>query len=120
MKSSFNNVDFSSMTYSDCVTFLEHFMHEEIKKLYYYEVEKALCDGIRPILDDVDYVAFIYDAYGIDDIIFVYVDHDGDGLGGGFMKNKMKVMITIHVLMVWKMEIILGMWRLKMMLMLSL
>lgn len=94
-------------------------MHEEIKKLYYYEVEKALCDGIRPILDDVDYVAFIFDAYATNGIISVYVDHDGDELGGGLMKKKMKVMIMTLVLMVLKMEIILGMWRLKMMKMLS-
>ncbi|CAI9269568.1 unnamed protein product [Lactuca saligna] len=60
------------------------FMHEVIKKLYQCEPEKALCDGIRPILDDVYYVAFIYDAYGTNDIICMYVGHDGDGVVGRF------------------------------------
>lgn len=63
-------------------------MHEEIKKLYYCELEKALCDGIRPILDDVDYVAFIFDAYATNGIISVYVDHDCDELGGWFDEEK--------------------------------
>lgn len=37
VKSTFNDVNFSTMTYSECVTYLERFMYDEIKTLYYYE-----------------------------------------------------------------------------------
>ncbi|CAH1412312.1 unnamed protein product [Lactuca virosa] len=33
----FNDPDFSGMTYGECITFLERFMQESIKKLYYCE-----------------------------------------------------------------------------------
>lgn len=39
-------------------------------------------DVINPILDDVEYVGFIFDAYGTNGKNFVYVDHVGAGIGG--------------------------------------
>ncbi|CAH1443453.1 unnamed protein product [Lactuca virosa] len=80
----FNDVDFSSMTYSEFVTFLEHFMHEECKKLYYCEPGNSLMEGLNPISDDVEYDAFIFYAYGTDGVISVYVDHIGVGVDGWF------------------------------------
>ncbi|CAI9278727.1 unnamed protein product [Lactuca saligna] len=50
-----------------------------MKNLYYREPEKSLCDDIRPTSYDVDYPFFIFDAYGTNGIILVYVDHVGDG-----------------------------------------
>lgn len=102
------------MTYSECVTYLE------IKNLYYREAEKSLCNGIRPISDDVDYVAFIFNAYGTDGIIFFILTTLGMEVRGGLMRNIIKMMVTIHVLMVWKMELTEGMLEWKMMKMLFL
>ncbi|CAH1433350.1 unnamed protein product [Lactuca virosa] len=84
VKTMFNDVDFSSMTFSECVTFFERFMHEEVKKMYYYESGLSLMDGLNPILDDVEFVAFIFDAYGADGVISVYIDHVGVGVDGWF------------------------------------
>ncbi|CAI9269015.1 unnamed protein product [Lactuca saligna] len=56
VKSTFNDVNFSTMTYSECVTYLERFMYDEIKTLYYYEPKKSMTNGIRPILNNVDYI----------------------------------------------------------------
>ncbi|CAI9291388.1 unnamed protein product [Lactuca saligna] len=77
VKTIFNDVDFSSMTYSEFVTFCERFMHEECKEFYYCEPDMSLMEGLNPISDDVEYSAFIFDAYGIDGVISVYVDHIG-------------------------------------------
>nr|KAJ0185888.1 hypothetical protein LSAT_V11C900490040 [Lactuca sativa] len=52
----FNDVGISSMTYSECVNFFEHLMHEDY---------------------DVEYGAFIFYAYGTDGIISIYMDHIG-------------------------------------------
>ena len=82
VKTIFNDVDFSSMTYSEFVTFCERFMHEECKKFYYCEPENSLMEGLNPISNDVEYATFIFDAYGIDGIISVYVDHIGVGVDG--------------------------------------
>ncbi|CAH1433344.1 unnamed protein product [Lactuca virosa] len=82
VKTIFNDVDFSYMTYFEFVTFCECFMHEECKKFYYYEPSNSLMEGLNPISDDVEYAAFIFDAYGIDGVISVYVDHIGVGVDG--------------------------------------
>ncbi|CAI9299761.1 unnamed protein product [Lactuca saligna] len=82
VKTIFNDVDFSSLTYSEFVTFCERFMHEECKKFYYCEPDMSLMEGLNPILDDVEYSAFIFDAYGTDGVISVYVDHIGVGVDG--------------------------------------
>ena len=82
VKTIFNDVDFSSMTYSEFVTFCERFMHEECKKFYYCEPDMSLMEGLNPISDDVEYSAFIFDAYGTDGVISVYVDHIGVGVDG--------------------------------------
>nr|KAJ0193793.1 hypothetical protein LSAT_V11C800402570 [Lactuca sativa] len=82
VKTIFNDVDFSSMTYSEFVTFCERFMHEECKKFYYYEPDMSFMEGLNPISDDVEYSAFIFDAYGTDGVISVYVDHIGVGVDG--------------------------------------
>ncbi|CAI9299908.1 unnamed protein product [Lactuca saligna] len=82
VKTIFNDVDFSSMTYSEFVTFCERFMHEECKKFYYCEPDMSFMEGLNPILDDVEYSAFIFDAYGTDGVISVYVDHIGVGVDG--------------------------------------
>ncbi|CAH1441075.1 unnamed protein product [Lactuca virosa] len=75
VKTMVNDVDFSFMTYSECVTFFEHFMHEDCKTLYYGEPGISLMQG---------HAAFIFDAYGTDGIIYVYVDHIGVGVDGWF------------------------------------
>ncbi|KAL7602969.1 hypothetical protein Lser_V15G16880 [Lactuca serriola] len=82
VKTIFNDVDFSSMTYFEFVTFCERFMHEDCKKFYYCEPYMSLMEGLNPISDDVEYSAFIFDAYGTDGIISVYVDHIGVGVDG--------------------------------------
>ncbi|CAI9260540.1 unnamed protein product [Lactuca saligna] len=72
------------MIYSKCVTFFEHFMHEDCKKLYYCEPGISLIEGLNPISDDVECVAVIFYAYGTDGIIYIYVDHIGVGVDGWF------------------------------------
>nr|KAJ0218340.1 hypothetical protein LSAT_V11C300124680 [Lactuca sativa] len=84
VKTIFNDVDFSSMTYSEFVTFYECFMHEECKTFYYCEPGNSLMEGLNPILDDVEYAAFIFDAYGTDGVISIYVDHIGVSVDGWF------------------------------------
>ncbi|CAH1438596.1 unnamed protein product [Lactuca virosa] len=69
--------DFARLTYSKFVTRLECYMQEEFKKVYYYESDKTLPEGIRPIANDVHYASFIFDAYGTYGKIYVYVDHYG-------------------------------------------
>nr|KAJ0209809.1 hypothetical protein LSAT_V11C400172910 [Lactuca sativa] len=39
-------------------------------------------EGLNPILDDVEYATFIFDAYGTDGVISIYVDHIGVGVDG--------------------------------------
>ncbi|CAH1427337.1 unnamed protein product [Lactuca virosa] len=78
----FNDVDFSSMTYSQCTTFFKRFMHEDCKKLYYCEPCISLVEWLNPNSDDVEYATFIFDAYGTDGVIFVYVDRIGVGFDG--------------------------------------
>nr|KAJ0211779.1 hypothetical protein LSAT_V11C400183140 [Lactuca sativa] len=70
------------MTYFEFVTFCERFMHEDCKKFYYCEPYMSLMEGLNPISDDVEYSAFIFDAYGTDGIISVYMDHIGVGVDG--------------------------------------
>ncbi|CAI9286062.1 unnamed protein product [Lactuca saligna] len=84
VKNMLKDVDFSSMTYSKCVTFFERFMHEDCKKLYYCEPDVCLMEGLNPISDDVEYATFIFDAYETNCIIYVYVDHIGVGVDGWF------------------------------------
>nr|KAJ0197285.1 hypothetical protein LSAT_V11C700374720 [Lactuca sativa] len=57
-------------------------MHEECKKFYYYEPNMSFMEGLNPISDDVEYSAFIFDAYGTDGVILVYMDHIGVGVDG--------------------------------------
>ncbi|CAI9293701.1 unnamed protein product [Lactuca saligna] len=76
----FNDHDFSGMTYGECITFLKRFMKESIKKLYYCELGKPLISGITAIANDEDYGGFIFQAYGTDGKICMYVDHDGQGI----------------------------------------
>nr|KAJ0206594.1 hypothetical protein LSAT_V11C500244760 [Lactuca sativa] len=82
VKTMFTDVDFSSMTYYEFVSFFKRFMHEECKKFYYCERGNSLMEGLNPISNDVEYAAFIFDAYGIDGVISVYVDHIGVGVDG--------------------------------------
>ncbi|CAI9274439.1 unnamed protein product [Lactuca saligna] len=39
-------------------------------------------EGLNPISDDVEYSAFIFDAYGTDGVISVYMDHIRVGVDG--------------------------------------
>ncbi|CAH1435724.1 unnamed protein product [Lactuca virosa] len=80
----FNDHDFSGMTYGECITFLERFMQESIKKLYYCEPCKPLISGITAIANDEDYGGFIFQAYETDGKICTYVDHDGQGIEDWF------------------------------------
>nr|KAJ0189842.1 hypothetical protein LSAT_V11C800419960 [Lactuca sativa] len=80
----FNDHDFSGMTYGECITFLERFMQESIKKLYCCEPSKPLISGITAIANDEDYGGFIFHAYGTDDKICMYMDHDGQGIEDWF------------------------------------
>nr|KAJ0214871.1 hypothetical protein LSAT_V11C300132940 [Lactuca sativa] len=82
VKTMFTDVYFSFMTYYEFVNFFEHFMHEECKKFYYYEPGNWLMEGLNPISNDVEYAAFIFDAYGTYGVISVYVDHIGVGVDG--------------------------------------
>ncbi|CAI9301641.1 unnamed protein product [Lactuca saligna] len=84
IKFTFKDQDFSGMTYSECITFLERFMQESIKKLYYCESGKPLLYGITIIRNDGDYATFIFDAFGPDVYISLYVDHDGQGIEDWF------------------------------------
>ncbi|CAH1440541.1 unnamed protein product [Lactuca virosa] len=84
VKTLFNDVDFSSMTYSECVTFFERFMHEDCKKLNCCEPGISLMEGLNPISDDVEYDAFIFYAYRIYGKILVYVDCIRVGVDGWF------------------------------------
>nr|KAJ0215458.1 hypothetical protein LSAT_V11C300133140 [Lactuca sativa] len=68
------------MTYGECITFLGQFMQESIKKLYYSKPGKPLIYGIIVIANDEDYGGFIFQAYGKDGKICMYVDHDGQGI----------------------------------------
>ncbi|CAI9279346.1 unnamed protein product [Lactuca saligna] len=77
VKTIFNDVEFSSMTYSEFVTFCERFMHEECRKYYYCEPDMSFMEGLNP-----EYSSFIFDAYGTDGVISVYVDHIGVGVDG--------------------------------------
>ena len=54
------------MSYEEFVTFLEGFMHDRVKKLYYCEPYKNLVDGIRHIENDFDLGDFAFDAYDTD------------------------------------------------------
>ncbi|CAI9273426.1 unnamed protein product [Lactuca saligna] len=82
VKTMFTDVDFSSMTYHEFVNFFERFMHEECKHFYYCEPGNSLMEGLNSISNDVEYVAFIFYAYGTNGIISVYVDHIGVGVDG--------------------------------------
>ncbi|CAH1427134.1 unnamed protein product [Lactuca virosa] len=84
MKFTFNDNDFSGMTYSEFITFLEWFKQKSIKKLYYYEPGKPLLYGITAILNDGDYASFIFYGYVTDGIISLYVDHYGQGIEDWF------------------------------------
>ncbi|CAI9268583.1 unnamed protein product [Lactuca saligna] len=68
----------------ECVTFFKCFMHEKCKKMYYCEPCLFLMDGLNPILDYVEFTALIFDAYGTDGIIYVYIDNVGVGVDGWF------------------------------------
>ncbi|CAI9277376.1 unnamed protein product [Lactuca saligna] len=71
------------MTY-ECITFLKWFMQESIEKLYYHKSSKPLLSGITANANEEDYAYFIFDAYETDGIIFLYVDHDGQGIENWF------------------------------------
>ncbi|CAI9265507.1 unnamed protein product [Lactuca saligna] len=49
---------------------------------YRKSVKSFTTEGLNPISNDVEYVAFIFDAYGTDGVILVYVDHIGVGVDG--------------------------------------
>ncbi|CAI9277216.1 unnamed protein product [Lactuca saligna] len=68
------------MTYSECNNFLERYIQESIKKLYYCESSKPLLFGLSAIYNDEDYASFIFDPYGTNGIISLYVDHDCQGI----------------------------------------
>lgn len=51
--------DFVGMDYSKCVIWLERFMQEECKKLYYSKLDKTLLDKILPIANDLYNASFI-------------------------------------------------------------
>ncbi|CAH1421544.1 unnamed protein product [Lactuca virosa] len=84
MKFTFDDHDFSGMTYYECITFLERFMQESIKKLYYYKPDKPLLSGIAAIVNDGGYASFIFDVYETDGIVSLYVDRDGQGIEDRF------------------------------------
>ncbi|CAI9297318.1 unnamed protein product [Lactuca saligna] len=72
-----DNNDFSSFFYSEFVTRIQGYMQEEFKKVYYYEPDETLVEGLCLIANDVHYVGFIFDAYRTDGNLFVYIDHSG-------------------------------------------
>ncbi|CAH1444156.1 unnamed protein product [Lactuca virosa] len=84
VKTMFNDVDFSSITYSECVNFFERFMHEDCKRLYYYELDISLIEGLILFQMMWNMLLLFFDAYGTDGIISVYMDHIGVGVDGWF------------------------------------
>ncbi|CAI9270157.1 unnamed protein product [Lactuca saligna] len=72
------------MTYSECITIVEHFRQESIKKLCYYEPDMPLLVGLTVIANEGDYVGFIFYAYGTHGIISLYVNHDSQGIEDWF------------------------------------
>ncbi|KAI3778940.1 hypothetical protein L2E82_08330 [Cichorium intybus] len=80
MKFTFTEHDWASMNYAECVTFLEKFMHENCKKLYYCEPDEPMYKGLRPISNDVEYASFIFITFGTLGKISLFVDHIGDEL----------------------------------------
>ncbi|CAH1451777.1 unnamed protein product [Lactuca virosa] len=59
-------------------------MQGSIKKLYFCEPCKPLIYGITAIANDEDYGGFIFHAYGTDGKIYMYVDHNGQGIDDWF------------------------------------
>nr|KAJ0228553.1 hypothetical protein LSAT_V11C100017830 [Lactuca sativa] len=81
------------LTYTECITFLERFMQESIKKLYYYEPLKPLISAITVITNDEEYGGFIFHAYGTDE------DDDGDDscIDGGENEDEIDNLIDVDV-----------------------
>jgi len=80
VKATFTDHDFAGLTYAECVTWLETFIREDCKHLYYCEPDKSMVEGIRRIECDIDYTGFIFYAYGTDGSISLFVDHKGGGI----------------------------------------
>ncbi|CAI9301626.1 unnamed protein product [Lactuca saligna] len=89
----FNDHDFSGMTYGECITFLERFMQEIIKKLYYCEPGKPLISGITAIANDEDYGGFIFHVYR------TYEEEDGDdsSIDGGENEEEIDSLTDVDV-----------------------
>ncbi|CAI9285633.1 unnamed protein product [Lactuca saligna] len=84
MKFTFTYHDFSGMAHSECITFLECFMQLDCKKLYYSEPGAPLLSVCMLISNEMEYAGFIFDAYGTNGQISIYVDHIGDGIDDMF------------------------------------
>ncbi|CAH1447772.1 unnamed protein product [Lactuca virosa] len=52
--------------------------------MYYCEPGLSLMDRLNLISDDVEFTTFIFDAYGTDGVISVYIDHVGVGVDEWF------------------------------------
>ncbi|CAI9282509.1 unnamed protein product [Lactuca saligna] len=55
-----------------------------LRNPFSYKLGKPLLYGIAAIANDRDYASFIFDAYGSDGIIPIYVDRDGQRIEGWF------------------------------------
>nr|KAJ0199011.1 hypothetical protein LSAT_V11C600310970 [Lactuca sativa] len=98
IKFTFKDHDFSGMTYSECITFLEWFMQESINKLYYCEPDKPLLSGITAIRNDGDYVSFIFYAFGVDEEEEEDDDDDVDPcIDGGENEDEIDNLMDVEV-----------------------
>ncbi|CAI9288054.1 unnamed protein product [Lactuca saligna] len=55
-------------------------MQLDCKKIYYCESGASILSGLMPISNEMEYTGFIFDAYGTNGQISLYVDHSGDGI----------------------------------------
>lgn len=82
----FTNIDFANMGVRECVTFIELFTGEVVKKRFHCIPILPLSIGIHFIETDLDYVKFIDIDYKYIKIS-IYVDHISDGLEGAEMES---------------------------------
>lgn len=73
--STFTEVDFKSMRYTDFINFLKKLVKDRVPAVYYCLPHRSLKDGLRGLVDDNDYVRFLDCANGNEGRIDVYVDH---------------------------------------------
>nr|KAJ0199881.1 hypothetical protein LSAT_V11C600308540 [Lactuca sativa] len=72
----FENIDFVGMSYNEFVGFLERFTQDKCEKLYYYQPDLQIPEGLTFISNEL-YQEFIDIAYRSGIQVLVYMDHFG-------------------------------------------